>query len=45
MSKVIDFRESKAAGRIVILPGVDEELDNIKITYEGLENFLVRKII
>jgi len=40
MSTAIDFKESKAVNRIVILPGIDEELDEKKETYNGLDRFL-----
>ncbi|KAL0490724.1 DNA mismatch repair protein MutS [Acrasis kona] len=40
MSKVIDFRESKSANRIVILPDVDQELDNLKNVSNGLDHLL-----
>ena len=38
----IDFDESLPAKRIVIKPGVDDNLDSIKRTYYGLGDFLVR---
>ena len=40
-SDVIDYKTSKETKRIAILYGVNEELDNAKEIYEGLENFLV----
>ena len=40
MSTAIDFKESRAVNRLVILPGIDEELDEKKDTYNGLDRFL-----
>ena len=40
MSKVIDFKESKSANRVVILPGIDQGLDEKKRIYEELDHFL-----
>ncbi|KAF1982980.1 hypothetical protein K402DRAFT_339387 [Aulographum hederae CBS 113979] len=37
---VIDFEESARELRTCVLPGVDEELDNMKRTYGGLEDLL-----
>ncbi|CAG8587142.1 7126_t:CDS:10, partial [Dentiscutata heterogama] len=36
----IDFDESVKEGRIVVKPHVDEELDHMKRTYDGLDDFL-----
>ncbi len=42
ISKIIDFDESKEAFRLVVKPGVNSELDELKRTYEGLGDFLVQ---
>lgn len=36
----IDFQESAEQHRTVVLRGVDDELDNMKRTYDGLESLL-----
>lgn len=41
ISQIIDFDESKELHRLVVKPGVSEELDEKKRTYEGLGDFLV----
>eukprot|EP01080_Neovahlkampfia_damariscottae_P003540 gene3540-6275_t len=40
ISSIIDFRESKSMNRISIFPGIDDELDKAKQTYDGLGEFL-----
>ncbi|CAG8440083.1 18808_t:CDS:10 [Acaulospora morrowiae] len=40
INDVIDFDESVKENRIVIKPHVDEELDHMKRTYDGLDDFL-----
>ncbi|RIB15967.1 muts domain V-domain-containing protein [Gigaspora rosea] len=40
INDVIDFDESVKEGRIVVKPHVDEELDHMKRTYDGLDDFL-----
>ncbi|KAF1841047.1 uncharacterized protein K460DRAFT_420875 [Cucurbitaria berberidis CBS 394.84] len=40
ISKTVDFEKSAEESRTVILPGIDEELDQIKRTLDGLEAFL-----
>ena len=37
---VVDFEESKGQRRTIVQPGVDEELDEAKRTYEGIEDLL-----
>jgi DNA mismatch repair protein MSH5 len=36
----VDFEQSAAESRTVILPGVDEELDQMKRTFAGLDDLL-----
>ncbi|KAK7535827.1 muts domain V-domain-containing protein [Phyllosticta citribraziliensis] len=40
ISEVIDFDQSAEQHRTVVLPGVDERLDNMKNTYDGIEHLL-----
>ncbi|KAH9515439.1 MutS protein msh5 [Bulinus truncatus] len=40
ISKTIDFPESKMHKRLVVLPNVDDELDDKKRTYNGLSDLL-----
>ncbi|KAK7535428.1 muts domain V-domain-containing protein [Phyllosticta citricarpa] len=40
ISEVIDFDQSAEQRRTVVLPGVDERLDNMKNTYDGMEHLL-----
>ncbi|RHZ76807.1 hypothetical protein Glove_192g13 [Diversispora epigaea] len=40
INDVIDFDESVKENRIVIKPHIDEELDHMKRTYDGLDDFL-----
>lgn len=42
ISEVVDFEQSAEHHRTVVLPGIDEELDNMKRTYDGLESLLSR---
>ncbi|KAJ4354823.1 hypothetical protein N0V95_003508 [Ascochyta clinopodiicola] len=42
ISETIDFEKSAEERRTVILPGIDEELDHMKRTLDGLENILNR---
>ena len=41
INKVLDFDTSKTEGRTVPKPGIEEELDELRETYEGLGSFLV----
>ncbi|KAF2131755.1 hypothetical protein P153DRAFT_429981 [Dothidotthia symphoricarpi CBS 119687] len=40
ISETVDFDKSAQEVRTVILPGIDEELDEMKRTLDGLEDFL-----
>jgi DNA mismatch repair protein MSH5 len=40
ISDVVDFEASKEQRRTIVLPGVDEELDEAKRTYDGIEDLL-----
>ncbi|KAJ4380862.1 hypothetical protein N0V86_004224 [Didymella sp. IMI 355093] len=40
ISETVDFEKSAEEGRTVILPGIDEELDQMKRTLNGLEDIL-----
>ncbi|KAI9001871.1 muts domain V-domain-containing protein [Hyaloraphidium curvatum] len=40
INEICDFDASAEEGRFVVKPGVDEELDEMKRTYEGLNDFL-----
>ncbi len=40
ITDIVDFEETKEAGRTVVRAGVDQELDAIKRTYDGIENLL-----
>jgi DNA mismatch repair protein MSH5 len=42
IDSTIDFEKSREEGRLVIKEGVNEELDELKMTYSELDNFLVR---
>jgi hypothetical protein len=37
----IDFEKSREEGRIVLREGVSQELDELKVTYASLDDFLV----
>lgn len=40
ISKIVDFKESRTQNRLVIMSGVNSELDNRRQTYESLDTFL-----
>lgn len=40
ISETVDFEKSADERRTVILPGIDEELDHMKRTLDGLEDIL-----
>ncbi|KAI6825107.1 hypothetical protein KC342_g11225 [Hortaea werneckii] len=40
ISEVVDFEASKDQQHTVVLPGVDDELDEAKRTYDGIEDLL-----
>ncbi|TKA68935.1 hypothetical protein B0A49_05342, partial [Cryomyces minteri] len=40
ITEVVDFEESTQQHRTVVKTGVDEELDNMKRTYDGIDNLL-----
>ena len=40
ISKIVDFKESKTQNRLVIMEGVNSELDNRRQTYDSLDAFL-----
>jgi DNA mismatch repair protein MSH5 len=40
ITEMIDFEASKDEGRTIVRPGVDAELDEIKRTYDGIEDLL-----
>ncbi|KAF1835488.1 hypothetical protein BDW02DRAFT_495713 [Decorospora gaudefroyi] len=40
INETIDLQSSEEQGRTVIMPGVDEELDQMKVTLDSLDNFL-----
>ncbi|KAF2145739.1 uncharacterized protein K452DRAFT_244048, partial [Aplosporella prunicola CBS 121167] len=40
ISEVVDFEQSAEQRRTVVLNGVDEQLDNMKRTYDGIEHLL-----
>lgn len=40
ITEVVDFDASKSQGSTVVLPGVDEDLDEAKRTYNGIEDLL-----
>ncbi|KAF2862781.1 hypothetical protein K470DRAFT_166767 [Piedraia hortae CBS 480.64] len=40
ISSVVDFESSRDQRRTVVLPGVDDELDEAKRTYDGIEDLL-----
>ena len=42
INRVLDFDNSKTEGRTVPKPGINEELDELRETYDGLGSFLVR---
>ena len=41
INSVVDFDESEAENRVVVKPNVDPELDDLKRTFAGLDDFLV----
>jgi DNA mismatch repair protein MSH5 len=42
ISETIDLNSSAEEGRTVIMPGIDEELDQMKQTLDSLDDFLNR---
>lgn len=40
IAKIIDFDESRTAGKVVVLPGVNLDLDGLKREYHGLDSWL-----
>jgi DNA mismatch repair protein MSH5 len=42
ISETIDLEGSTEEGRTVIMPGIDEELDQMKRTLDSLDDFLNR---
>jgi DNA mismatch repair protein MSH5 len=42
ISETIDLESSAEQGRTVIKPGIDEELDQMKLTLDSLDDFLNR---
>jgi DNA mismatch repair protein MSH5 len=42
ISSVLDFPESKAAGRLVVADGFSEDIDAMRECYAGLDEFLTR---
>jgi DNA mismatch repair protein MSH5 len=40
ITEMVDFEASKDEGRTIVRPGVDAELDEIKRTYDGIEDLL-----
>lgn len=40
ITQTVDFAESDMQHRTIVLQGVDPNLDNLKRTYDGLEDFL-----
>lgn len=45
ISDTIDLKESKEKKKLIILPGVDEDLDKLKNFYDNLDRILVIEII
>lgn len=45
ITAVVDFQRSAEQHRTVVLPRVDEELDNIKRTYDGMDSLLTTAAI
>ena len=39
--RIVDVEESKRSARVMVASGVDEELDEIRRLYNGLDDFLV----
>lgn len=42
ITSILDFPESKAAGRLCVLPGFSEDIDDMRECYAGLDDFLTR---
>lgn len=42
IASILDFPESKAAGRLIVLPGFSEDIDAMRDCYAGLDDFLTR---
>lgn len=40
--ETVDFEASMEQGRTIVLPGIDEELDEAKRTYDGIESLLAQ---
>lgn len=40
ITQTVDFAESDLHHRTIVMQGVDPDLDNLKRTYDGLEDFL-----
>ena len=40
ITQTVDFAESDLHHRTIVMQGVDSDLDNLKRTYDGLEDFL-----
>jgi len=40
ISETVDLRSSAEQGRTVIMSGIDEELDQMKLTLDSLDEFL-----
>lgn len=40
ISETIDLKSSAEQGRTIIMPGIDEELDQMKLTLDSLEDLL-----
>lgn len=40
ITQTVDFAESELQHRTIVMQGVDPDLDNLKRTYDGLEDFL-----
>jgi DNA mismatch repair ATPase MutS len=41
IDSTIEFEKSREENRLVIKEGINEELDELKMTYSELDNFLV----
>ena len=44
INRIVDFDECSVQGRFVVKAGVDKQLDGLKRTYSGLDDFLVSPV-
>lgn len=45
ITQTIDFEQSEERGRTAVKAGIDADLDELKRSYDGMENFLTEVIV